>query len=77
MRTNGSPSFTVLSPRQPITAAPYAITARAIINGAVDTAQLASGAVTGAKVADVVSKLAVIVEANRQLEVFHKSRAVR
>ena len=34
-------------------------------------------AMPGAKVADVVSKLAVIVEANRQLEVFHKSRAVR
>jgi len=34
-------------------------------------------AMPGAKVADVVSKLAVIVEANRKLEVFHKSRAVR
>jgi len=34
-------------------------------------------AMPGAKVADVVSKLAVIVEANRQLEVFHKSRAAR
>src|SRR5947208_3216582 len=34
-------------------------------------------AMPGAKVADVVSKLAVIVEANRQLEAFHKSRAVR
>ncbi len=32
-------------------------------------------AMPGAKVADVVSKLAVIVEANRQLEVFHRSRA--
>src|SRR2546430_14896824 len=34
-------------------------------------------AMPGAKVADVVSKLAVIVEANRQLEAFHKSRAAR
>jgi uncharacterized protein (DUF169 family) len=31
-------------------------------------------AIPGAKVADVVSKLAVIVQANRQLEAFHKSR---
>ena len=34
-------------------------------------------AIPGAKVADVVGRLAVIAEANRQLEVFHKSRAVR
>jgi len=34
-------------------------------------------AIPGANVADVVGKLAVIVEANRQLEAFHKSRAVR
>ena len=32
-------------------------------------------AIPGAKVADVVSRLAVIVEANRQLEIFHRSRA--
>jgi len=31
-------------------------------------------AIPGVHVADVVSKLAVIVEANRQLEAFHKSR---
>ncbi len=31
-------------------------------------------AIPGVNVADVVSKLAVIVEANRQLEAFHKSR---
>ncbi len=34
-------------------------------------------AIPGAQVADVVGKLAVIAEANRQLEAFHKSRAVR
>ena len=34
-------------------------------------------AIPGSNVADVVSKLAAIVEANRQLEAFHKSRAVR
>jgi uncharacterized protein (DUF169 family) len=34
-------------------------------------------AIPGSKVEDVVGKLAVIVEANRQLEAFHKSRAVR
>ena len=34
-------------------------------------------AIPGANVADVVGRLAVIVEANRQLEAFHKSRAVR
>ena len=32
-------------------------------------------AIPGAKVADVVAKLAVITEANRQLETFHRSRA--
>ena len=32
-------------------------------------------AIPGAKVADVVSRLAVIVVANRQLEIFHRSRA--
>ncbi|MBA0915454.1 MAG: DUF169 domain-containing protein [Nitrospira sp.] len=32
-------------------------------------------AIPGAKVADVVAKLSVIIEANRQLEIFHRSRA--
>ena len=34
-------------------------------------------AIPGAKVAEVVSKLAVITEANRQLEVFHLARRVQ
>ena len=32
-------------------------------------------AIPGAKVAAVVQKLAIIIEANRQLEAFHRSRA--
>ena len=31
-------------------------------------------AIPGSKISDVVEKLAVIVEANRQLETFHRSR---
>jgi hypothetical protein len=41
-----------LAPRQPLTPAPYAIFAASLANGAVDTPQLAGGAVTSGKVAD-------------------------
>ena len=54
VRTNGGGSFVPLLPRQSITPTPYAIfTARAgtVTNGAIDTAQLAAGAVTRAKIA--------------------------
>jgi Chaperone of endosialidase len=52
VRTNGTTIFNVLSPRQLLTPTPYAISAANVANGAVDTAQLAGGAVTSAKIAD-------------------------
>jgi len=62
VRTNGSETFTTLSPRQPLTPTPYAIFAAnvALTNGAVDSAQLASSAVTTLKLAnDAVTSLKV------------------
>jgi hypothetical protein len=51
--TNGfSGIAATLTPRQPLTPAPYAIFAASLANGAVDSPQLAGGAVTSAKVAD-------------------------
>ena len=53
--TNGFSGITaILAPRQPFTPAPYAIFAANVTlpNGAVDTPQLAGGAVTSSKVAD-------------------------
>jgi hypothetical protein len=60
VRTNGSGTFSTLSPRQQLTATPYAITAGAvtgpingssIVNGSISSAQLASGAVTAVNIA--------------------------
>jgi hypothetical protein len=53
VRTNSSDPFTPVLPRQPLTPAPYAIYALGarLTNGAIDTPQLAAGAVTRAKIA--------------------------
>jgi hypothetical protein len=54
VRTNGGSNFVALLPRQPITPAPHAIfstRAGTVTNGSIDTAQLAAGAVTRAKIA--------------------------
>ena len=52
VRSNGSgPSFTTLSPRQPLTATPYAILASGVGVGSITTEMLASGAVTTDKIA--------------------------
>ncbi len=60
VRTNGGAEFTPLAPRQPITAAPYAITAgtvtgpipgTAILPGTLTGAQLASGSLTALQLA--------------------------
>lgn len=53
-RTNGSGSFTLLTPRQQIFPTPYAMTAAsaaAVPNGTITTAMLAPAAVTGDKIA--------------------------
>jgi hypothetical protein len=60
VRTNGAGAFTILSPRQPLTATPYSITAGAVtgpINGnqiaagTIAATQLAAGAVTATSIA--------------------------
>ncbi len=51
VRTNGATAFTRLTPRQPLTASPYAILAGSI-SGTIGTAQLADGSVTAAKLAN-------------------------
>jgi hypothetical protein len=60
VRTNGNGTFASLTPRQQITATPYAVTASAvtgpingssIVSGSITSAQLASGAVTAANIA--------------------------
>ncbi|MFK7958704.1 MAG: hypothetical protein AB8B96_21605, partial [Lysobacterales bacterium] len=52
VRAAGEPQFVTLSPRQAVTAAPYAIETLFIAPGAVDAMALASNAVTEAKIAD-------------------------
>jgi len=50
-RTNGSASFTTLSPRQELTSTPYAILASGVDAGGITASMLASGAVTTDKIA--------------------------
>ncbi len=56
-RPNGGGAFTVLTPRQPVTATPYATRslnsglAASVVAGAINTTSLADGAVTAAKIA--------------------------
>jgi hypothetical protein len=65
VRTNGAGAFTTLSPRQPLTASPYALyapnagVAAAVPAGSITSAALAEGAVTAGKLAsNAVSSLA-------------------
>ena len=61
VRTNPGSSFTIVSPRQKLTATPYSITAinvtgpingGLIVNGTITSAQLAAGAVTSSNIAN-------------------------
>jgi hypothetical protein len=61
VRTNGGGAFTTLSPRQPLTAAPYglwAAQAGAVADGSITSAALAGGAVTSDKIANGTIALA-------------------
>ena len=69
VRTNGAVSFTALAPRQPLTAAPYATfapnaglasLASGVSTGAITSAMLADGAVTGSKIGSAAVKPANI-----------------
>src|SRR5262249_23322230 len=51
VRSNSSAAFSALSPRQPLTPTPYAITAGGVISGGITSSMLGSGAVTGDKIA--------------------------
>lgn len=54
VRTNGNlVAHVILSPRQPITASPYAIFAANVADGAITTAKIANGAVSSAKLGPV------------------------
>ncbi|MCU0857129.1 MAG: hypothetical protein MUC65_01830 [Pontiellaceae bacterium] len=64
VKTNGAPSYTTLTPRQPLTPSPYALyapsagtadtatTANEVATGSVGTAELAAGAVDSSRIAD-------------------------
>lgn len=61
VKTNLSGTFSNLTPRQPLTAAPYALwtpVAGSVTNGAITTAALADNAVTSAKIANGTVALA-------------------
>lgn len=66
VRTNGAVAFTTLTPRQPLTAAPYATyapgagLAGGVSAGAITSAMIADGAVTTAKIGPAVVKPANI-----------------
>lgn len=51
VRTNGGAAFTAITPRQPLTPAPYAITAASVQAGAITANMLASGSITTDKIA--------------------------
>jgi len=51
VRLSGGGAFAALTPRQPVTSTPYALSAGSVPGGTITTAMLANGAVTAAKIA--------------------------
>jgi hypothetical protein len=63
VRSNGNGAFTAITPRQPVTFAPYAVSAGSVPSGTITTAMLSAGAVTTDKIATGAVKLSQIDDA--------------